>query len=235
MPRITLFMLALLLVVSLRVPSAAAGDDGPVPTLHRENIEWTDIWIVNAADTHHPRVLLIGDSISRGYYKDVEKRLQGKVNLARIATSSAAPDPVLLEQVRSLLNHYHFDVIHFNNGLHGVDYSSAEYEAGMKKLVDLLEHESHGAKLIWATSTFVAPGFKNWKSDAWNHNLVATRNDIVEKLAKADHIPVDDLASVTEHRPELYNSSGIHYKPAGYAALGEQVARSILAVLGSKH
>ena len=38
-----------------------------------------------------PRVLLIGDSITRGYYPAVEKQLAGKACVARL-TTSASPD-----------------------------------------------------------------------------------------------------------------------------------------------
>jgi len=44
----------------------------------RESIEWCDIWISHANETNLPRVLLIGDSIARDYYPEVEKRLAGK-------------------------------------------------------------------------------------------------------------------------------------------------------------
>jgi hypothetical protein len=44
----------------------------------RESIEWCDIWISHANETNLPRVLLIGDSITRAYYPEVEKRLEGK-------------------------------------------------------------------------------------------------------------------------------------------------------------
>ena len=39
----------------------------------RERIEWADIWITDADKDDLPRVLLIGDSITRGYFGEVEK------------------------------------------------------------------------------------------------------------------------------------------------------------------
>ena len=38
-----------------------------------EPIEWTDIWVTNANRNDLPRVLLVGDSITRGYFKSAEK------------------------------------------------------------------------------------------------------------------------------------------------------------------
>ena len=64
----------------------------------REAIEWCDIWISHANETNQPRVLLIGDSIVRDYYPEVEKLLAGKAFVARLATSRFVADPVLSEK-----------------------------------------------------------------------------------------------------------------------------------------
>src|SRR5690349_15909760 len=64
----------------------AFGADDHVPPA-REAIEWCDIWISHANETNLPRVLLIGDSIARDYYPEVEKQLAGKAFVARLATS----------------------------------------------------------------------------------------------------------------------------------------------------
>ena len=44
----------------------------------REYIEWSDIWIPGANKTDLPHVLLIGNSITRGYYGKVEAALKEK-------------------------------------------------------------------------------------------------------------------------------------------------------------
>src|SRR3954468_15140882 len=49
-----------------------------------ESIEWCDIWISHANETNLPRVLLIGDSIVRDYYSEVEKQLAGKAFVGRL-------------------------------------------------------------------------------------------------------------------------------------------------------
>ena len=64
-----------LLTVTFVICLAAAGETAPAgtPPFSRESIEWCDIWISHADETNLPRVLLIGDSISRDYYPGVEK------------------------------------------------------------------------------------------------------------------------------------------------------------------
>src|ERR1051325_9877533 len=64
-----------------------------------------------------PRVLLIGDSISIGYTVTVQKALAGKANVHRIPENGA--DTVNgLKKIESWLGDSHWDVIHFNWGLH---------------------------------------------------------------------------------------------------------------------
>jgi len=94
------------------------------PSSH-ESIEWCDIWISHANETNLPRVLLIGDSITRDYYPGVEKHLEGKAYVARLSTSRFAADPVLLQELSLVLGNMNFDVIHFNNGMHGWQHSEA--------------------------------------------------------------------------------------------------------------
>src|SRR3984885_11339417 len=98
------------------------------PPAAKESIEWCDIWISHANETNLPRVLLIGDSITRAYYPDVEKRIAGKAYVARLSSSAFISDPTLLMQIKMVLSQYKFDVIHFNNGMHGWRHSEKEYE-----------------------------------------------------------------------------------------------------------
>ena len=122
-------------------------------TIHREHIEWCDIWVRSAGSTGNPRVLCIGDSICRGYYPQVEKLLDGKAEGARIASSRFACDPVLRQELALVLDQHRFAVIHVNNGLHGWDYSEADYEDGINGLIEFLHQRAPSAALVWANST----------------------------------------------------------------------------------
>ena len=119
----------------------------------RERIEWADIWVTDADKNDLPRVLLIGDSITRGYFDGVEKQLAGKAYCARLTTSKCVADPSFLDEVQLLLKQYRFAVIHFNNGLHGFGYTEDQYRAGLSGLLEVVEKHSSNAKLIWATTT----------------------------------------------------------------------------------
>src|SRR2546428_10337357 len=114
-------LLSLPLGAALAIHAAAAEPKAAMPSL--ESIEWCDIWISHANETNLPRVLLIGDSITRDYYPDVEKHLAGKAYVARLATSRFLTDPVLAKEIALVLEGTKFDVIHFNNGMHGWQHS----------------------------------------------------------------------------------------------------------------
>ena len=123
------------------------------PHVARESIEWADIWIPEANATTLPRVLLIGDSITRGYYPKVVEQLKGKASVARLASSKSIGDPALLAEVALVLDQCRFDVVHFNNGLHGWGYSEDEYQKHFPGLVATLRRHAPKAKLIWAATT----------------------------------------------------------------------------------
>lgn len=69
------FLFVTLVNIACSEPSRANADAIP---LHRENIEWCDVWHANANKTDQPAVLIIGDSISKGYGGTVEKGLAGQ-------------------------------------------------------------------------------------------------------------------------------------------------------------
>ncbi|MCU0980168.1 MAG: SGNH/GDSL hydrolase family protein [Pirellulaceae bacterium] len=123
------------------------------PHISREAIEWCNIWIPDANDTTLPRVLLIGDSITGGYGPKVADALKGKASVARLTTSKSIGDPALLAEAALVLGQCHFDVVHFNNGLHGWGYSEEEYQKAFPELVATLRKHAPQAKLIWATIT----------------------------------------------------------------------------------
>ena len=124
----------------------------------REYIEWSDIWIPGANKTDLPHVLLIGNSITRGYYGKVEAALKEKAYVGRLSNSKSVGDPALIEELTVVLKNTKFDVIHFNNGLHGFDYTEEEYDKSFTKLIKIIRKYAPKAKLIWATTTPVRTG-----------------------------------------------------------------------------
>ncbi len=196
-----------------------------------EKIEWTDIWVMDANATEHPRVLLVGDSIVKGYYGAVEERLSGKAACARYATSLFLSNPDYLAELSLLLKRYDFDVIHINNGLHGWEYSEAEYRQGLKDLLARIEQDAPRAKCIWCMTTPVRSSEDLSKFDADQNDRVIERNKIAAEIMKAAGIPVNDLYGVVQDHPEYVAKDGVHYNDKGRIAQTEQVAARINKLL----
>jgi hypothetical protein len=224
----------LLLTLSLAVVFATniAGAEPSAAQPSREAIEWCDIWISHANETILPRVLLIGDSIVRDYYPEVEKHLAGKAFVARLSTSRFISDPVLLKEIELVLEGTKFDVIQFNNGMHGWQHTEAEYRKAFPKLIKTIRADAPKARLIWATTTPLRDG-KAVTSDTnakYSDERIAARNAIAAEFVAAQNIPTDDLNAAMRGHPE-YHSDNVHFNGQGIQIQADQVSVEIEKLL----
>ncbi len=219
----------LLLIVTClaSLPQVALSAPGIGPTISREGTEWCNIWIASATDNKLPRVLLIGDSITMNYGPEVEKRLSGKANVARLGSSAFISDPMLLTEIALVLDSMKFDIIHFNNGMHGWQHSEEEYRQAFPEFLATIQKHATGAKLIWATttplkvSTPAKPG-EGHSSD----ERIAARNTIALEFLKPLNIPVDDLNTLMAGHPE-WHSDNVHFNKDGVARQVDQIVPQI--------
>ena len=193
----------------------------------RERIEWVDIWVTDADSSDLPRVLLVGDSITRGYFGGVEKHLAGKAHCARLTTSKCVSDPTFDDDLEMLLKQYQFSVIHINNGLHGWGYTEEEYRAGLLKTVHAVKQHAGDAALIWATTTPVRET-TDLKQFAERTARVQTRNHLAAEIMQVQQIPTDDLFELVKDHAEWMSADGVHFNGGGNEALAKQVATSVL-------
>lgn len=208
----------------------------------RESIEWCDIWISHANKTNLPRVLLIGDSITRDYYPEVEKRLAGKAYVGRLSSAAFVADPALRQQIQMVLSQYRFDVIHFNNGMHGWHCSEADYGRALPSLIATLRSNAPQARLIWANTTPLrdGKGANGDPSAEYSDERIAARNQIAGEIMAVQKIPVNDLFTPMLGHPE-YHSDNVHFNGQGVQvqaakvaeAVEKELARSISASLPS--
>ncbi len=198
------------------------------PHIARESIEWCNVWIPDSTGTKLPRVLLLGDSITQGYYPKVAELLRDKASVARLTTSKSVGDPALLAEVAMVLDQCSFDVVHFNNGLHGWGYSESEYQQHFPDLVATIRKHAPKARLIWATITPTRVS-GNLSQVAEGTKRVKARNKIAQEYVGKENILVDDLFSLVENHPEHYSGDGVHMNRQGIAVLAEQVAKQVLA------
>jgi hypothetical protein len=209
--------------VVLAARSAAAPN---APVVHLEDIEWCDVWFPHVNDTCHlPRVLLIGDSITRAYFDAVDKLLAGKAMCSRICTSRCVGDPALLEEIATFGHREKYAVVHFNNGMHGFANSEADYAKGLPDFVATVQKTAPEAKLIWASTTAVRKDCAGT-----NNDRIKERNHIASELVSKLAIAVDDQFALTVDHPE-WHADAIHFGSVGVDAQAAQVAQSISQAL----
>jgi hypothetical protein len=220
------------IVISAGFALTAGAQTASYPPSARESIEWCDIWISHANETNLPRVLLIGDSITRDYYPGVQKHLEGKAYVGRLSSSAFISDPILSKQIEMVLSQYKFDIIHFNNGMHGWQHSEAEYEKAFPQFVKTILKSAPHAKLIWASTTplKVSPNLPADNRTQATDERIAARNAGALKIAQANGIAVDDLNATMSGHPE-FHSDNVHFNGQGVDLQSAQVAAQIVKAL----
>jgi S-formylglutathione hydrolase FrmB len=183
-----------------------------------------------------PRVLLIGDSVSMGYTLRVRAALQGRANVHRAPTNCGASSKGVAE-IDHWLGAGHWDLIHFNFGLHDIRYLQPgkinvprdAYVANLRKIVARLKQT--GATLIWAATTPVPaknlPGqYPRIPADVVDYNALA------ERIMQEHGVAINDLyAAVLPRIAELQPAGDVHLNSQGCDVLGAQVASAIAAAL----
>jgi hypothetical protein len=211
---------------ALVVLIACSGGVSAQEKVLRESIEWSDIWVEHANEDDLPRVLLVGDSIARGYFGATAKALEGTAYCARYTTSKFIGHADFLEELQILLKAYRFDVIHINNGLHGWDYTEEEYAQSLPELFDTLEQFGEGAVVIWATTTPVRNSEDVAEFDPKTER-VRERNRIAVEFMEEHDVPINDLFEMVAGHPTYHSRDGVHFGDEGRTAQGMQVAQVV--------
>jgi lysophospholipase L1-like esterase len=201
-----------------------------------------------------PNVLIYGDSISIHYTPRVREKLDGKANVYRlfrngsdsgafIGYMSKMHDVMCDEQLEEPWD-FQWDVIHFNVGLHDLKYLSGKtldkvngtqvssietYKKNLGEMIVYLKKLAPGAKLIFATTTPVAPDEPGRVAgDSVKYNKAAR-----EVLAAYPEIRINDLYAFTKPNQSDWQIApdNVHYNETGFNAQGDEVARMILDAL----
>ena len=195
-----------------------------------------------------PKVLILGDSISIGYFPATRELLKAKASVSR-PNNNCGDTPRGLREIDKWLGDTRWDVIHFNWGLWDISYRNNEikgrpngdkvngklsvtpetYEKNLNTMVDRLQKT--GATLIWASTTIVPEGDPGrFVGDEVKYNAIAA------KVMAERGIPIDDLhAASAALPPEMFIKPGdVHLTKEGYTRLAHHVAASISTALESR-
>jgi len=217
------------LLAATVIAFGASGLHSQKPVSIPEEIEWT--WEVRPPhpDPKLPNVLLLGDSISRNYFPQVTKDLTGIANVYLMAPSTCVGDPRLPHQIAEIarLEGVPFQVVHFNNGMHGWEYTEDQYRAAFPQFLRSVRAlVGKNGSLIWTNTTPV-------RADATNgatNPRIDRRNAIATNLVEARNIPIDNQHDLMMKHQDLHEDS-VHFNPSGAAIQGDQAAAMIRAAL----
>jgi len=194
-----------------------------------ETYEWCNIWFEKTDDSITKRALLVGDSITNAYRPVVQQLLDGKINIDMLTTSKAIDNPSLNYEVNYMLqvNSFDYDIIHFNNGLHGWHLSASEYEEHLSNMIEFIKSQSK-ATIILALSTPITVAEDATKINEALNNKVILRNQAVLNVTKKYNLVIDDLYHPCYGKPEYRVPDGYHYNEIGIRAQAEIVAKVVL-------
>jgi lysophospholipase L1-like esterase len=180
---------------------------------------WDHVW----DDPKLPRVLLIGDSISRGYTLPVREALAGRANVHR-APANCGSTTKGLRKLDTWLGDGHWDVIHFNFGIHDRNLPPETYAANLEGIIASLQ--TTGATLIWARTT---PPATADNAEKFSPAQCEAVNRVADDIMKKHGIAVNDLCTPVESRlADLQVRNNVHFNAEGYDFLGRKVAAAIL-------
>ncbi len=186
----------------------------------------TTAWDFVKDDPKLPRVLLIGDSISRGYTQVVRRELAGRANVHR-APANCGPTEMGLKKLPVWLGDGKWDLVHFNFGIHDRKKDEETYASNLEALVDRLRPT--GAKLVWARTTPPADGRNE---EGYTTEQCDRLNRVADGIMRSHGIALNDLHSLIGPKlAEMQLPANVHFNNNGYELLGRQVAARILAAL----
>ncbi len=190
----------------------------------KETFEWIQTWCDHTEKNDLPRVLLVGDSITRAYQERVREILSGKFYVDYLAASYSIDQPIFVNFVTSFAKDSDYALIHFNHGLHGWHNTDKVYGEGIEKL---LADVGKNRKVILATSTLVKES-GNARIDYRQTGVILRRNQVLQKISERNGYAIDDLYAVSANLPNEFRwEDGVHYDERGSERLAEAVAKSI--------
>ena len=182
-------------------------------------------------------ILLIGDSIRRGYDSAVKKTLEGIAEVYFPEDNCRFASYLLryIGDYGALIKNGTPDIIHWNAGLwdclrqYGEDaHTPIEvYAYYIERICLRIKKLYPNATVIFATSTSVisekmAEGFKRYNKEIEEYNSAAV------EIVKKHGFLIDDLYTVSTKLPESAHSDAVHYyTPEGTEAITNQVLYSL--------
>ncbi len=181
-------------------------------------------WDFVQDDPKLPRILIIGDSISRAYTLPVRRQLKGLANVHR-APANCGPTANGLAKLDIWLGDKDWDIIHFNFGIHDRATPLDQYESNLKRLVENLLPRTK--ILVWANSTPIPD-----VAETFSAQSIVDRNKVAASIMSENGIPINNLFSkITPHLAEYQLKDDCHYTKEGNQFIGDAVSAYLKPLL----
>jgi hypothetical protein len=231
--KIISFLIITILAVACKSSYQTIGQDkSHKNTSINEDIEWSHTWVVSTNKYDLPKVLIIGDSHVERYYQNVTDKLINKAYCNKFTTSRSLGDPVLIDQLRAIFNAYKFDIICFNNGLHGAIYSVNQYSNYIPYVYRLFKNNNLNIKLIWVNTTARRIPGNLTDFDKYNAGII-NRNKAITAFTKAKQISLIDFYSLSVNHMDYYEPDEIHFNQKGVEEEANAVTLEILKAINN--
>ena len=200
--------------------------------------------------TELPKILIIGDSISGGYFPFVKKNLIGKAKVFQPTyidkkgktKGCCGGTSQGVKEIENFLSNKKWDIIHFNFGLHDIKHidpvsgknsknlshphqaSPEEYERNLIEIIKKLKRT--GAKLIFATTT---PYPDKLGKQMRSPGMPKIYNKVALHIMYENEIKINDLYNLVLPRiNEFQKTNNVHFNEEGSEFLAGHVIKSIL-------
>lgn len=185
-----------------------------------------------------PKILIIGDSISIGYFSKVKEAMANKA-IVMHNPGNAQHTGTGLEKIKDWIGKEDWDIIQFNWGLWdlcyrhpdanaygnrdkikgSITYDPQTYRQNLEELVSILK-ASTSAKLIFVTTTYVPVNEAGrFTEDVPKYNAIA------KVVMKKNGVIINDIykKSIAIHHKNGVGDNDVHYNKEGYKELGELI------------
>ena len=201
-------------------------------------------------DKELPKILIVGDSISGGYFPYVKKNLNGKAELFQAISydengkikACCGGTTQGVKEIDTYLSEKKWDIIHFNFGLHDIKHidpitgknsknlshphqaSPEQYE---KNLIEIIEKlKLTGAKLIFATTT---PYPDKLGKQMRSPGMPKIYNEVAIRVMNNNDIEINDLYGLVLPRMgELQKPNNVHFLEKGSEVLAEHITKLLM-------
>jgi hypothetical protein len=210
--------------------------------LLKTSLLFLSVFLLSASSEDTLKVLIIGDSISIGYFSEVKESLSDRANVEH-NEGNARHTGYALEKIQEWISKDDYDIILFNWGLHDLCYrhpdskvygnrdkvrgqlthTLEEYRLNLDSLVRIMKASTNAELYFISTSYVPEDEACRFTEDPARYNEVAM--GVMQKYT----IPVIDIydRSVAIHEKFGIGSDDVHYTAEGSRELGKLVVKHL--------